>query len=56
MTSLLRRLEKVEELMAPPDELKFRIQVVFIGPAGEITGTRTFSSQPGEDEAEGETL
>jgi hypothetical protein len=45
MTNLLRRLEKVEELMNPPDnQMKFEITVVFINPAGEVTGTRTFGS------------
>jgi hypothetical protein len=41
---IVRRLEKVEQLMTPPDELKFQIEVVFISPAGKVTGTRTFGS------------
>ena len=49
MTNLLRRLGKVEELMNPPGELKFQIEVVFIGADGEVTGTRTFNSNTRED-------
>jgi hypothetical protein len=52
MTNLLRRLGKVEELMNPPGELKFQIEVVFISPAGEDTGTRTFSSNTSEDQTD----
>jgi hypothetical protein len=53
---ILRRLEKVEELMSPPDELKFRIEVLFIGANGEVTGTRTFGSQKASEETSEDRL
>jgi hypothetical protein len=41
MSDLLKRLEKVEELMNPPDDvLKLRIEVVFISPDGTVAGRR----------------
>jgi hypothetical protein len=56
MSNLLRRLEKLEELMNPPDDVpKFHIEVVFINPDGTVAGRRIIESgKPdeiiGEDE------
>jgi hypothetical protein len=38
ITNLLRRLEKLEALMAPPEPMKVRITVVYIGADGRPTG------------------
>jgi hypothetical protein len=41
MSNLLKRLEKVEDLMNPPDNVpKFRIQMVFVRPEGTVSGAR----------------
>jgi hypothetical protein len=60
--NLLRRLEKVEELMNPPEALpRPRIEVVFIRPDGTVSSRRIFGPgepdggrrvepEPGEDE------
>jgi hypothetical protein len=45
--TLLRRLEKIEKLMNPPDNVpKVRIQVAFINPDGTVAGTRII--EPGK--------
>jgi hypothetical protein len=62
MSNLLKRLEKVEELMNPPEApLMPRIVVQFINPDGTVAGRRIFGPgepiggrrvgpEPGEDE------
>jgi hypothetical protein len=44
MSNLLKRLEKVEELMTPPAPRKFRIEIVFISPDGRVAGRRIIES------------
>jgi hypothetical protein len=49
MSNLLKRLEKVEERMNPPDNVpKVGIQVVFIRPDGAVAGRRIIG--PGVNE------
>jgi hypothetical protein len=49
MSNLLKRLEKLEGLMNPPNDVpKFRIQVVFIRPDGTVAGRRIIG--PGVNE------
>jgi hypothetical protein len=43
-TQIVRRLEKLEESMAPDDQPQLRIEVVFVSPDGQVVGTRTFRS------------
>jgi hypothetical protein len=47
MTSqIVRKIERLEALLAPQDQVRFRIEVVFINAAtGRVTGTRIFSSE-----------
>jgi hypothetical protein len=53
ISQIIRKLQQLETLMVPPDDrLKFRIEVVFINPAGEVTGTRILSSQTSEETSE----
>jgi hypothetical protein len=44
MSNLLKRLEKVEEAMNPPEPPKFRIEVIFVRPDKTISGRRIIES------------
>jgi hypothetical protein len=41
---IVRRLEKLEESMAPDDQPQIQIEVVFVNLDGSVAGTRTFRS------------
>jgi hypothetical protein len=55
-SQIVRRLEALEESMgARDDQPRFKIEVVFIDPAGKITGAKSFSSGKAEtSEASGD--
>jgi hypothetical protein len=40
----LKRLEKIEERMNPPEPLKFRIEIIFVRPDRTISGRRILES------------
>ena len=42
--NLLKRLEKIEEQMNPPELPKVRIQVVFVRPDGSVSSTMMIES------------
>jgi hypothetical protein len=39
-SNLLKRLEKVEEQMSPPEPPKYRIEIIFVRPDKTICGRR----------------
>ena len=50
MTNLLRRLEKIEASMAPPETMKVRVTIRFIGADGRPTGEIKFPPEKDEPE------
>jgi hypothetical protein len=52
MTNLLRRLEKIEALMAPREVPKPRFRIRFINPAGEVVGVLHYPQREQDGETE----